>query len=197
MILKLIKYSLTMLLCCITLISCGQENISTNKPDIGKKENYSTGTPDIIENSSLPTQTPKKSKGRNKSKRGELQAIYGKWKILDMVGYGYIYGEFSMKDYVGGTVTIRENYIETNLPLGRWKLKNPIYKLEKQNEEDFWEYSHANIHSGFGFKSEKIKAVTVFDDKDEWDEFGNIFWIRDKDHLIIFAPVYFLAKRIE
>ena len=63
MILKLIKYSLTMLLCCITLISCGQENISTNKPDIGKKENYSTGTPDIIENSSLPTQTPKKSKG--------------------------------------------------------------------------------------------------------------------------------------
>ena len=48
MILKLIKYSLTMLLCCITLISCGQENISTNKPDIGKKENYSTGTPDII-----------------------------------------------------------------------------------------------------------------------------------------------------
>ena len=56
MILKLIKYSLTMLLCCITLISCGQENISTNKPDIGKKENYSTGTPDIIENSSLPTQ---------------------------------------------------------------------------------------------------------------------------------------------
>ena len=100
MILKLIKYSLTMLLCCITLISCGQENISTNKPDIGKKENYSTGTPDIIENSSLPTQTPKKSKGRNKSKRGELQ------KILDMVGYGYIYGEFSMKDYVGGTVTM-------------------------------------------------------------------------------------------
>ena len=64
MILKLIKYSLTMLLCCITLISCGQENISTNKPYIGKKENYSTGTPDIIENSSLPTQTPKKSKGR-------------------------------------------------------------------------------------------------------------------------------------
>ena len=166
MILKLIKYSLTMLLCCITLISCGQENISTNKPDIGKKENYSTGTPDIIENSSLPTQTPKKSKGRNKSKRGELQAIYG-------------------------------NYIESNLPLGRWKLKNPIYKLEKQNEEDFWEYSHANIHSGFGFKSEKIKAVTVFDDKDEWDEFGNIFWIRDKDHLIFFGPVYFLAKRIE
>lgn len=114
-----------------------------------------------------------------------------------MVGYGYIYGEFSMKDYVGGTVTIRENYIETDLPLGRWKLKNPVYKLEKQNEEDFWEYSHANIHSGFGFKSEKIKAVTVFDDTDEWDEFGNIFWIRDKDHLIFFGPVYFLAKRIQ
>lgn len=94
MILKLIKYSLTMLVCCITLISCGQENISTNKPDIGKKENYSTGTPDIIENSSLPTQTPKKSKGRNKSKRGELQAIYGKWKILDMVDTGIFMENF-------------------------------------------------------------------------------------------------------
>ena len=59
MILKLIKYSLTMLLCCITLISCGQENISTNKPDIGKKENYSTGTPDIIENSGAQVITVK------------------------------------------------------------------------------------------------------------------------------------------
>ena len=40
-------------------------------------------------------------------------------------------------------------------------------------------------------------VLKVLDDKDEWDEFGNIFWIRDKDHLIIFGPVYFLAKRIE
>lgn len=87
MLLKLIKYSLTMLLCCITLISCGQENISTNKPDIGKKENYSTGTPDIIENSSLPTQTPKKSKGRNKSKRG---GITGNIWEMENIRYGWI-----------------------------------------------------------------------------------------------------------
>ena len=82
MILKLVKYSLTMLVCCITLISCGQENTSTNKLDISKKENYSTGIPDIIENSLLPTQTPKKSKDSNKSKRRDIEKIYGKWKIL-------------------------------------------------------------------------------------------------------------------
>ncbi len=80
MILKLIKYSLTMLLCCITLISCGQENISTNKPDIGKKENYSTGTPDIIENSSLPTQTPKNQKAEINQREGNYRQYMGNGK---------------------------------------------------------------------------------------------------------------------
>lgn len=74
-----------------------------------------------------------------------------------MVGYGYIYGEFSMKDYVGGTVTIRENYIETDLPLGRWKLKNPVYKLEKQNEEDFWEYIMLIFIVDLVLKARKLK----------------------------------------
>lgn len=199
MILKLKrKYSLIiLLLCCITLVSCSPENTPKNKLDISKKENNYTRTPDIIENSSLPTQKQKKSEDSHNSKSGKIDMIYGKWKILNMVGYGYVYGDFSMKDYIGGIITIRENYIETNLPLGRWKLNNPIYKLKKQNEDDFWEYCHANIHNGFGFKSEQIKSVTVFDDNDEWDEFGGTFWIRDKEHLIFLGPVYFLAERIE
>lgn len=192
------KYSLIiLLLCCITFVSCGQENTPTNKLDIKKEENNSTRMPDKIENSSLPTQDQKKIKDNNNSKRRKIDAIYGKWEILNMVGEGYIYGDFSMEDYVGGIITIRENYIETNLPLGRWKLNNPIYKLKKQNEDDFWEYRHANIHNRFGFKSEQVKSVTVFDDNDEWDEFGWIFWIRDKEHLIFLGPVYFLAEKIE
>ena len=169
-----------LLLCSIMLVSCGQENVPTNKLDISKEENNSAKTPEI-----------------NNSKRRKIDAIYGKWKILNMVGEGYIYGDFSMEDYVGGIITIRENYMETNLPLGRWKLNNPIYKLKKQNEDDFWEYSHANMNNGFGFKSKQIKSITVFDDNDEWDEFGCIFWIRDKEHLIFLGPVYFLAERIE
>lgn len=188
------------LLCGVMLVSCGyskEENAPTNNIDVSKEKNTPTRTPDIIENSSSPTQVEKNSKDSNNAKRREIDAIYGKWKILNMVGEGYIYGDFSMDDYVGGIITIRENYIETNLPLGRWKLNNPIYKLKKQNEDDFWEYSHANIHNGFGFKSEQIKSVTVFDENDEWDEFGGIFWIRDKEHLIFFGPVYFLAEKIE
>ena len=49
-------------------VSCGQENIPTNKLDISKEENNSAKTPEIIENSSLPTQNQKKSKDRNNSK---------------------------------------------------------------------------------------------------------------------------------
>ena len=192
------KYSLIiLLLCCITLVSCGQENTSKNKLDISKEENNYTRTPGIIENSSLPMQKQKKSKDSHNSKSGKTDMIYGKWKILNMIGEGYVYGDFSMEDYAGETMTIRENDIETNLPLGRWKLNNPIYKTKKQNEDDFWEYTHANIHNGFGFKSEQIELVTVFDDNDEWDEFGGTFWIRDKKHLIFWGPVYFLAEKIE
>lgn len=199
MILKLKKKNrlIILLLCCIMLVSCGQENVPANKLNSSKEKNDFTRTPDTIENSSLPTQNQKKSKDSNKSNRRKMDAICGKWKILKMVGEGYIYGEFSMEDYVGGTVTIHENYIETNLPLGTWKLNNPIYKFKKQDKHDFWVYSHANMHNKFGFKSEKIESVTVFDNKDSWDEFGWIFWIRDKEHLIFMGPVYFLAEKIE
>lgn len=38
-----------------------------------------------------------------------------------MVGYGYIFGEFSMEDYVGGIVTIDEDYMECDLPMGKRK----------------------------------------------------------------------------
>ena len=137
-----------LLLCSIMLVSCGQENVPTNKLDISKEENNSAKTPEIIENSSLPTQNQKQSKDRNNSKRRKIDAIYGKWKILNMVGEGYIYGDFSMEDYVGGIITIRENYMETNLPLGRWKLNNPIYKLKKQNEDDFMQYNYLMSKKG-------------------------------------------------
>ena len=83
-----------------------------------------------------------------------------------MVGEGYIYGNVSMKDYVGGEITICEDYIECDLPLGKEKLENPKYKLTKQNKDDFWEYRHANADSGFGFKGNKIKMIEVYDDKD-------------------------------
>ncbi len=189
-----------LLLCCVILISCGRAKVANapaNTQDVSEVENFPTSTPDTIENSSTPSQVPQKINDSNDSKKKKIDVIYGKWKILKMVGEGYIYGDVSMKDYVGGIVTIQENYIETDLPLGRWKLDFPKYKLKKENAEDFWMYRHANIQNGFGFKSEQIKVVKVFDKDDEWDEFGGIFWIRDKEHLIILGPVYFLAEKIE
>ena len=78
-----------------------------------------------------------KSKDSNTTKSEEIDAVYGKWKILKMVGEAYVYGDFSMEDYVGEIVTVHEDYIKTDLPLERWKLENVISKLESQNAEDF------------------------------------------------------------
>lgn len=174
---KNIFYVIVLLICCITLVSCGNKK--------GKE-------------SSVPMQLPKKIKESSVSQNREINMIFGRWKILDMIGNGYIYGDVSMEDYVGGIVTIRENSIESDLPLGKRKLKNPKYKLSIQNEDDFWEYRHANIDNGFGFKNNLIKLVEVYDgNNDSWDEFGETFWVRDKKHLIFLGPVYFLAEKIE
>ena len=170
----------------------------TCKNNLSNIENTSTNMSDnVTKNSPEPTQISEKSKNNSILKRKKVDMIYGKWKILDMVGYGYIYGDVSLKNYVGGVVTIHDNYIESNLPMGKIKLKNPKYKSKKQNKDDFWEYRHANIDNGFGFKSNQIKLIEVYDGSDEWDEFGGTFWIRDKKHLIFWGPVYFLAKKIE
>ena len=150
----------------------------------------------------VPTQPPakfaKEPKASAHPSRKKIDGIYGTWKILRMVGYGYIFGDVSMKDYVGGTVTIHENRIKTDLPLGSWRLEHPIYKLTKQTDEDFVLDLRTSIHNGFGFRGDTVQMVEVFDrNQDEWDEFGSLFWIRDENHLIFLGPVCFLAEKIE
>lgn len=94
------------LLCSVFFVSCGNSTVINNS---------STNTPE----NTIPIETPQEPTDSSDTKISKIDMIYGKWEILDMVGEGYIYGDFSMKDYIGGIVTIQKNYIESNLPLGK------------------------------------------------------------------------------
>lgn len=74
----------------------------------------STVTPNIVESSS--------------SKFPSKQSFFGKRRITEMVGYGYIYGKFSMDDYVNGIITINENYFQYDIPLEKKNFKNQSIK---------------------------------------------------------------------
>lgn len=193
---------IVLLLCCVTIVSCGSDkamdNKSANKSDeIMESSPVPTQQPEeTMENSPVPTQQPEESKENMKPKSEEIGGIYGKWKILDMVGHGYIFGEFSMEDYVGGVVTIDKDYMETDLPMGKYRLENPEYKLTTQSENEFLEGTKVSVENIFGFKPDKIQMVEVRNGYNGYNGFVR-FWIRDETHLIFHGPVYFLAEKVE
>lgn len=126
--------------------------------------------------------------------------IYGKWKVTKPIGTGYIYSDsIPEKAYVGGILTIREDYIESKMSrkILSGKLNNPTYIARYQTEDEFFSWAYANYDS-FGFTSgDKVPLIRVKDGKKDWDAFGNIIWIKDKNHIVLFGSPYFLAKRVE
>ena len=58
----------------------------------------------------------------------------------------------------------------------------------------FREYRHANVENGFGFRSNQVKLIEVYDGNDEWDDFGGIFWVRDKNIWFFGDQFIFLGK---
>lgn len=129
----------------------------------------------------------------DKDRFKEVGAIYGKWKIIDKVGHGYVVGEFSMEDYEGGIVTIDKDYMECDLPMGKYRLENPEYKLTKQTENEFLVGTKVSVENIFGFTPDKIQMVEV-----NPDYYGfTLFWIKDETHLIFCAPVSLLAEKVE
>ena len=108
---------MAVLLCSVLFVSCGSYT-GTNSSSTNMLENtISTEIPQE------PTEIPQEPADSSDAKSSKIDMIYGKWEILDMVGEGYIYGDFSMEDYIGGIVTIQKNYIESNLPLGKKKIR--------------------------------------------------------------------------
>lgn len=181
-----------LLLCCVTIASCGSDKAMDNKP--------ANKSDEMMESFPVPTQKLKESRENMETKNEEISGIYGKWKILDMVGNGYIFGEFSMEDYVGGVVTIDKDYMESNLPMGKFRTENPEYKLTKQSENEFLLENKVTVENIFGFKPDEIQMVKVYsgiiEGTIEWEGFG-LFWIRDETHLVFLGPVYFLAEKVE
>lgn len=202
-------YGALLVLCLALMVSCGNigsrisNDLAVNTHNtIASNSSISAQTPDklqdaVVSNSAISNQTPDVLPEESNSSNKWIDMIYGKWEILDMVGYGYIYGDVSLEDYTRGKITIGKQCFEYDLPAAKGKVKNPRYKLTKQSKDDFWEYTHANAENGFGFKGNHIKMIEVFDGDESWDDFGRFFWIRDKKHLIFMGPVYFLAEKIE
>lgn len=186
--------SIIFILSVLQLAGCGKEkNVYMEETKI---ESESQNIEDETIESPFAAPTPK-PKENAEPESEEISGIYGKWKILDMAGHGYIYGEFSMEDYVGGVVTIAEDYMECDLPMGKSKLENPKYKLTTQSRNEFLEGRKVTVDNIFGFKPDKIQMIEVIYDYDDiWDGFVR-FWIRDETHLIFLGPVYFLAEKAE
>ena len=205
-IIKRIFCFIILFFCYAVITSCGMKSnlgnadLSNNKPNDTSKKEPSSIPNKTQSNESIPNCTPTSIPNVVESipsKSPTQESYYGKWKITEMVGYGYIYGEFSIDDYVNGIITINESYFEYDIPLEKKRLRNPKYKVKTQSKNEFYHVSNANFDNGFGFKGDKVKLVMVYDGNDKWHEFGATFWIRDKNHLIVMGPVYFLAERVE
>lgn len=136
----------------------------------------------------------------------DVSQIYGEWKVTKTIGEGYIYSDSVPEDcYIGGIITIQEDYIESKLPdtdMGKklelsGAVNNPEYVIKMQDRDDFRMMRYGNYDS-FGFESEdKVPFIKVKKGKKEWDKFGSNIWIKDSDHIVISGPQYFLAKRVE
>ena len=196
--------------CCIVMSACSinaennaaiSDNMATSSTVTAA--NTPTASPDIIREST-PTASPAtiiddtatNTSDVSDNSENNLAIIYGKWKIVEQTGSGYIYGEFSMDDYVGGIITIDKDYIESDIPLEKTRLENPKYEIKEQSRNDFYMIIHSDYDS-FGFEDDTPTMVEVYGENDTWDEFGGEFWIKDKNHLIFLGPVFFLAEKVE
>lgn len=136
----------------------------------------------------------------NKKLSKPYSQIYGKWKVIRPIGAGYIFSDSVPEDsYIGGILSIGDDEINVKLPSKELSatLKNPKYKTRKQSEAEFFSWRYAKYDS-FGFENDKeVPLIEVKDGKEDWDEFGGTIWLRDKNHIVIHGPQYFLAKRLK
>lgn len=132
--------------------------------------------------------------------------IYGTWKITGTIGSGYIFSDSVPEEvYIDGILTIRDDFIECKLPDSKQNkslnlsgsLNNPVYITKMQGRNAFFSRRYADYDS-FGFESgEKVPYITVRDGREDWDNVASDIWIKDKDHIIIEGPQYFLAEKVE
>lgn len=121
---------------------------------------------------------------------------FGKWEVIDTIGYGYICTDDSSEDYVGGILEIRDDCISCDMPNDKYDyiINYPKFVLRWQSANDFFMERYATYKS-FNFEDdEKVPLVEI---KSKEAGFGTRFWIKDKNHIVLDGPQYFLAKKIE
>lgn len=126
--------------------------------------------------------------------------INGKWRIVSTIGTGYIFSDSSPEtDYLDGTLIIQEDYMEIKMPEKSLSctIDNPKYIKTYQSRDDFFMERYANYDS-FGFADEdRVPLLEVRKGSREWDVFGSRIWIKDKNHIVLAGPQYFLAERVD
>ncbi|MCD7825799.1 MAG: hypothetical protein LUH14_07565 [Clostridiaceae bacterium] len=122
---------------------------------------------------------------------------FGKWVVTAVTGYAYIYSDLGPEtDYIGGTIEICDDSIMCDLPNDEYDyvIKNPKFVMQWQSANDFFMERYA-LYKGFQFEDDK--TVPIVEIKSKKAGFGTRFWIKDKNHIVISGPRYFLAKRAD
>lgn len=122
---------------------------------------------------------------------------FGKWEVIETIGYGYICTADSSEDYVGGILEIRDDRISCDMPNDEYDyiINYPKFVLRWQSANDFHMERYATYES-FNFEDDERVPLVEIKSKEETG-FGTRFWIRDKNHIVIEGPQYFLAKKME
>ena len=151
-----------------------------------KTEFNSTRVPETIASLS-----PSPSKYSSK-----LVDVFGKWKVVDRIGYGYSFTDIPEKNYIGGIITITDELVQSSMPDKElnFTVKNPKFVMQWQSRDDFY-MEHYTTYDSFGFdNSEKVLKIEI-KKKGGSLGFGSTLWIKDENHIIIMGSQYFLAEK--
>lgn len=180
---------IALLICIIVFSSANNDEKEADASQNKQAIKTETSLPETTVSSPVPT--PQTDDYSNVFLRA-----FGKWEVIHTIGYGYICTADSSEDYVGGILEIRDDCISCDMPNDEYDyiINYPKFVLRWQSANDFLMEHYATYES---FNFEDDERVPLVEIKSKETGFGTRFWIRDKNHIVIEGPQYFLAKKIE
>lgn len=176
-----------LLICSVVLCVLNSNQIEKNKSKDKQEIKKETVLPEATVSSTA-------SKSQTDCSNSVFSRAFGKWKVIDTIGYGYVCTDESTEDYVGGILEICDDLVTCEMPDDEYNysIKNPKFVMRWQSADDFFMEHYAKYES---FKFEDDKRVPLVEIKSKEEGFGTRFWIKDKNHIVIEGPQYFLAER--
>jgi hypothetical protein len=125
------------------------------------------------------------------------EVFYGKWEITKLLAWPPITDKTKEEDnLLLGTII---SYSSDEARSGNNNLDNPFYKSSLLSKGDF-EIGYRISFDKLCINDESITKVMVYqDDNNEirWNDLGHVFFIKDKDTLILWDGECYEMKRIE